>query len=160
MEEAIRAIANRKAVGPDGLLVELLKVLVDDGHSDNFGNFNEIVLAVWTRGRVPQQWKDATIKEPHMKKDRTESGNYCSISLVAHAGKVLLKVIAGRLSDYCQQEGILPEDQCGFRPHRSTVDMMFVVRRRQELARKKDAPLFICLIDLTKSYDSVDRTLL
>ena len=45
------------------------------------------------------------------------------------------------------------------RPHRSTVDMMFVVPRLQELARK-DTPLFMCFIDLTKPYDSVDRTLL
>ena len=95
----------------------------------------------------------------HKKKDRTECGNYRGISLVAHAGKVLLKVIAGRLSDYCEREIILPEEQCGFRPQRSTVDMMFVVRRRQEL-RKKDTPLYVCFVDLTKAYDSVDRTLL
>ena len=37
--------------------------------------------------------------------------------------------------------------------------MMFVVRRPQELARKKDATLFMCFIDLTKAYGSVGRTL-
>ena len=78
---------------------------------------------------------------------------------MAHAGKVPLKVIAGRLSDYCERENILQE-QCGFRPQRSTVDMMFVVRRLQELARKKDTPLYLCFIDDTKAYDAVNRTLL
>ena len=82
------------------------------------------------------------------------------VSLVAHARKVLLKIIVGRLSDYCEREGILPEEQCGFRPQRSTIDTMFVVRCLQELARKKDTPLSMCLIDLTIAYDSVDRTLL
>ena len=96
----------------------------------------------------------------HKKKYRTECGNYRGISLVAHAGKVLLKLIAGRLSDYCEREGTLPEEQYGFKPHRSTVDMMFVVRRLQELARKKDTPLFMCFTDLTKAYDSADLTLL
>ena len=38
--------------------------------------------------------------------------------------------------------------------------MMFVIRRLQELARKERIPLYICFIDLTKAYDSVDRTLL
>ena len=38
--------------------------------------------------------------------------------------------------------------------------MMFAVRRLQELARKKNTPLFMCFIDLTKAYDSVDLTLL
>ena len=38
--------------------------------------------------------------------------------------------------------------------------MMFVIRRLQELARKKRIPLYVCFIDLTKAYDSVDRKLL
>ena len=101
-------------------------------------------------GGVPQQWKDATIKVLHKKNGRPECGNCRGISLVAHDGKVLLKVIADRLSDYCERENILPEEQCGFRPQCSTVDMMFVVRRLQELARTKDTPLYMCFIDLTK----------
>ena len=36
------------------------------------------------------------------KKDTTERGNYHDISLVAHAGKVLLKVLATRLIGYCE----------------------------------------------------------
>ena len=96
----------------------------------------------------------------HKKKDRTECGNYRGICLVAHAGKVLLEVIAGRLRDYCERENILPEEQCGFRPQRPTVDITFVVRRLQELVRKNDTPFYLCFIDLTKAYDSVDGTLL
>ena len=47
----------------------------------------------------------------HKKKDRIECGNYRGISLVAHAGKILLKIIARRLSVYCERVGILPEEQ-------------------------------------------------
>ena len=54
---------------------------------------------------------------------------------------------------------ILPEEQSGFRPNRSTTNMMFVIRRLQELTRKKRTPPYVCFIDLTKAYDSVDRTL-
>ena len=86
--------------------------------------------------------------------------NYRGISLVAHAGKILLKIIARSLSEYCEYVGILPEEQSGFRPNRSTTDVMFVIRRLQELARKKRTPLYVCFIDLTKACDSVDRTLL
>ena len=56
--------------------------------------------------------------------------------------------------------GILPEEQSDCRPNRSTTDMMFVIRRLQELVRKKRIPLYVCFIDFTKAYDSVDRTLL
>ena len=81
---------------------------------------------------------------PHKKKDRTECGNYRGTSLVAHAGKILLKIIARRLSDYCERLGILHGEQSDFRPNRSTTDMMFVIRRLQELARKKRIPLYVC----------------
>ena len=37
---------------------------------------------------------------------------------------------------------------------------MFVIRRLQELVRKKRIPLYVCFVDPTKAYDSVDRTLL
>ena len=109
---------------------------------------------------MPQQWKNAIIMVLHKKKDRTECGNYRGISLVAHAGKILLKIIARRLSEYCERVEILPEEQSGFRLNRSTTDMMFMIRRFQELARKKRIPLYVCFIGLTKAYDSVDRTLL
>ena len=68
--------------------------------------------------------------------------------------------IRKRLGDYCEAKGLLPEEQCGFRPRRSTLDMIFAVRRLQEHGRKARVPLCLCFIDLQKSYDSVDRPLL
>ena len=79
---------------------------------------------------------------------------------VVHAGKVLLKIVVSRLSNYCKDQGILLEEQCGFRLARSTVDMLFVVRRLQELGRSRKIPLYTYFIDLQKAYDSVDRELL
>ena len=43
---------------------------------------------------------------------------------------------------------------------RSTVDMLFVVHRLQELGRERKISLYMCFIDLQKAYDSVDRELL
>ena len=76
-----------------------------------------------------------------------------------YAGKVLLKIVATRLSAYCEARNLLPE-QSGFRPHRLTTGMMFAVRRLQEVGRKARVPLFLCFIDMQKAYDSVDRILL
>ena len=58
--------------------------------------------------------------------DRSDCNNYRGISLVAHSGKVLLKIAASRLSNYCEAGAIIPEEQYGFRPERSTVDMLFL----------------------------------
>ena len=77
---------------------------------------------------MPQQWKYAIIMVLHKKNVRTECGNYRGISLETHAGKVLLKIIARRLSEYCERVEILQEEQSGFQPNRSTTDTMFVIR--------------------------------
>ena len=97
---------------------------------------------------------------PPQKKDKVECSNYRGISLVAHAGKILLKVVAARLSYYCESEGLLPQEPSGFRPNRSTADRMFVVRRLEEMAQEGRIPLFLCFINLQKAYDSVDRAAL
>ena len=154
---AIRSLANGKAVGPDGVSVELFKITLN-GDPALCRRLLDIVVRIWRGGEVPQQWKYA-IMAHHKKKNRTECGNYRGISLAAHAGKILLKIIARRLSEYCERVGILPEEQRGFRPNRSTTDMMFVIRRLQELVREKQIMLYSCFIDLTKANDSVDRTL-
>ena len=68
-------------------------------------------------------------------------------------------MVARRLSAYCEAKELLPEEQCGFRPDPSTTDMIFVVRRLQEIGRKAGESLFMCFIDLQKAYDTVNRTL-
>ena len=136
LTDAIRSLVNVKAVGPDGGSVELIKITLN-GDSAMRRRLLEIVVRIWRGGVVPQQWKYIIIMVLHKKKNRTECGNYRGISLVAHAGKILLKIIARRLSEYCERVGILPEEQSGFRPNRSTTDMMLVIRRLHELARKK-----------------------
>ena len=157
---ALRPIANDKAMGPDELPVELLKLGLSDIAHEILLAFHGIIVAVWMTGQVPQEWKDASIKVLHKKKDRTECSNYSGLSLVAHTGKILLKIVANRFADFCEEAVILPQEQCGFRPQRSTTDMMFIVRRLQELGRTSNTPLEICFIDLAKAYDWVDRVLL
>ena len=69
-------------------------------------------------------------------------------------------MVASHLSNYCEGKGILPEEQCGFRPARSTIYMLLAVHRLQELGGGRKIPLYLCSIDLQKAYDSVNRELL
>ena len=146
---AIRSLVNGKAVGPDGVSVEPFKTTLDGDSALRRKLLHIIVVCIWRGGEVPQQYKYTIIMVLHKKKDRTECGNYRGISLVGHTGKILLKIIARHLSEYCERVRILPAEQSGFLPNRSTTDMIFVIRRLQELARKKQIPLYVCFIDLT-----------
>ena len=117
----MKVMANAKAAGQGCLPVELLKL----GHKQDrtlLLELHRLTALIWREGKVPQQWKDAVITVLHKKGDTTECGNYRGISLVSHAGKVPLQVIARRLDGYCEAKGLLAEEQCGFRPDRSTKD--------------------------------------
>ena len=151
-----RSLANGMVVGPGGVSVELFKITLN-GDPAMRRRLLDIVVCIF---EGPQQWKYVIMMVLHKKKDRTECGNYRGISLVAHAGKILLNTIARRLSEYCERVGILLEDQSGFRLNRFTTDVVFVIRRLQELARNKQIPLYVCFPDLTKAYNFVERTLL
>ena len=125
--DVIHWLADGKAVEPDGVSVELFKITFNGDLALRRRLLDIVVWYLQVGGGVPQQWKYAITMVFHKKKDRTECGNYKSISLGAHADKILLKIIARHLSEYCERTGIPPEEQSGFRPNRSTIDTMFVI---------------------------------
>ena len=119
------------------------------------------MTATWRGGGVPQERENATIIVLDKKTDPTEFGSYRGISLVARVGKALLKVIANRLSNYCERKDMSPEKQCGSRSQRPTIDMIVACRRHHQLARKKKRPSsHVLRRPHQKTYqvhDSVDR---
>ena len=52
------------------------------------------------------------------------------------------------------------DTQCGFRKGRSTVDQIWVTHRIVEKATEYQTPVYLCFVDLSKAYDSVDCTAL
>ena len=65
----------------------------------------------------------------------------CTIALISHASKLMLKILQGRLQKYVNHE--LPDSQAGFRKGRGTRDQianihwMYVLQwKKQESSRK------------------------
>ena len=142
VEWAVEGLMNWKAPGHDSLPAELLKI--DDDEPVVLERLHAILVDVWNGREIPREWKDATIKVLYKKGDRSNCNNFRGILLLSHVGKVSLKIITNRLSAYCEANDNLPEAQCGFRPGRSTVCMLFVMRRLQELAWRRKLPLRVC----------------
>ena len=67
LTDAIRSLANGKAVGPDGLSVELFKITLN-GDPALRRRLLDIVVRIWRGVEVPQQWKGAIIMVFHKKK--------------------------------------------------------------------------------------------
>ena len=80
--------------------------------------------------------KDSFI--PILKKDNAkECSSYCTIALISHASKVMLKILQARLQQYMKRE--LPDVQAGFRNGRGTRDQIANIHwivKKQESSRK------------------------
>ena len=66
-----------------------------------------------------------------------ECSNYCTIALISHASKVMLKILQARLQQYLNRE--LPDVQAGFRKGRGTRDQIANIcwiMKKQESSKK------------------------
>ena len=70
-----------------------------------------------------------------------ECANYCTIALISHTSKVMLKILQARLQQYVNCE--LPDVQAGFRKGRGTRDQIADIRWIMEKARVPEKHLFL-----------------
>ena len=81
--------------------------------------------------------------------------NYCTIALISHASKVMLKILQARLQQHMNCE--LPDVQAGFRKGRGTRDQIANIRGIVEKAREFQKNIYFCFIDYAKAFDCVDH---
>ena len=81
--------------------------------------------------------------------------NYCTIALISHTSKVMLKILQARLQQYVNHE--LPDVQAGFRKGSGTRDQIANICWIIEKAREFQKNIYFCFIDYAKAFDCVDN---
>ena len=81
--------------------------------------------------------------------------NYCTVALISHACKVMLKILQARLQQYVNRE--CPDVQAGFRKGRGTRDQIANICWIIEKTREFQKNIYFCFIDYTKAFDCVDH---
>ena len=90
-----------KAGGGDGIPIELFQIIKDDAVKV----LHSICQQIWKTQQWPQVWKRKKVFIPIPKKGNTkECSNYCTIALISHASKVMLKILQARLQQYVNHE--------------------------------------------------------
>ena len=84
-----------------------------------------------------------------------ECSNYCTIALISHATKVMLKILQARLQQYMNHE--LPDVQACFRKGRGTRDQIANICWIMEKAREFQKSIYFCFIDYAKAFDCLDH---
>ena len=74
-----------------------------------------------------------------------EYSNYCTIALISHASKVILKILQARLQQYMNRE--LPDVQVGFRKGRGTRDQIANIHWIIEKEGEFQKNIYFCFID-------------
>ena len=148
---ALGSITMNKASGGDGIPTELLQILKADAvkvpHS--------ICQQIWKTQQWPQDWKKSVFISISKKGNAKECLNYCTIALMSHTSKVMLKILQARLQWYMNHE--LPDVQAGFRKGRGTRDQMANICWIIEKTREFQENIYLCFIDYAKAFDHVDH---
>ena len=79
----------------------------------------------------------------------------CTIALISHAGKVMLKILQARLQQHVNRE--LPDVQAGFRKGRGTRGQIASICWIMEKAREFQKNIDFCFMDYAKAFDCVDH---
>ena len=83
-----------------------------------------------------------------------ECSNYCTIVLISHTSKVMLKILQARLQQYMNCE--IPHVQAGFRKGRTRgqiANICWIIEKEREFQKN----IYFCSIDYAKAFDCVDH---
>ena len=89
-----------KASGGDGIPVELFQILKDDAVKV----MHSICQQIWKTQQWPQDWKRSVFIAIPKKGNAKECSNYCTIALISHASKVMLKILQAKLQQHVNCE--------------------------------------------------------
>ena len=97
---ALGSITTNKASGSDGIPVELFQIQKDDAVKV----LHSVCQQIWETQQWPQDWKTSVFIPIPKKGNAKECSNYCTIALISHTSKVMLKILQARLQQYVKCE--------------------------------------------------------
>ena len=147
VKRALESITTNKTSGGDGIPAELLQILKDDAVKVLHSKCQQI----WQVQQCTEDWKRSVFIPIPKEGNAKECSNYCTIALISHVSKVMLKTLQVRLQQYVNHE--LSDVQAGFRKGRGTRDQIANICSIIEKARKFQKNIYFCFLDYTKAFD-------
>ena len=126
-----------KVSGDDGIPVELFQILKDDAVKV----LHSICQQIWKTQQQLQDWKSSVFIPIPKKDNAKECSNYCTIALISHTSKVMLKSLQAVLQQYVNRE--LPDVQAGFRRQKNQRSNCQYLQDHQKIKRVPEKHLFL-----------------
>ncbi|MFN9115920.1 MAG: RNA-directed DNA polymerase [Bacteroidota bacterium] len=151
--DALRRLRSHKAAAEDNIIGEMVKFGGEIMHVVLTRLLNFIFYTLW----IPEEWNVGVIVPLYKKGPRSDPDNYRGITVSSVMYKVLAMVLNSRIVKWVESNGIIRDEQGGFRPGRGCPEQVFslveIVRYRRSLGKKT----YCCFVDIKKAYDSVWR---
>ena len=152
----LQGLKVTKSAGSDGLHPAIIKPLAKVLVSSVTELYGESLGA----GKIPQDWRTATVVAIHKGGDRKSPGNYRPVSLTSILCKGLETLVRNRICEHVTRHRLISPTQHGFLKKRSCLSNLLafldeVTRRIDEGQRVE-----VCYLDFRKAFDSVNHRLL
>ena len=92
VEIAIEKLEKYKSPGIDQIPAKLIQ----NGENSLLTEIYKLVLAIWKKEMLPEQWKESVIVSIYKKGEEINCSNYRGISLLLTSYKILSNIILGR----------------------------------------------------------------
>jgi len=148
---AIENLKSHKSPGFDQIPAELINV----GSRTIRGAIHKLIIAIWNKEELPEEWKESVIVPIHKKGDKTKCIYYRGITILPTTYKISTNILLSSLIPYAEE--IMGDHQCGFRRNSSTTDHIYCIRQILEKKWKHNEAVNQLFIDFKKAYDSVRR---
>ena len=143
-----------KAVGADGLSNEMISCLLEYDSKIFHTFFNAII----SKCDPINRWSISIINLIHKKGSKIDPENYRGISLLSCLGKFFSAIVNQRLVKYAIKHNIFTKEQLGFIPGNRTSDALIILHNIVKYyCEKNRKPIYACLVDFKKAFDSIPR---
>ena len=151
LRSAVHKMSREKAAGPDGIYAEFIEALDEVGIEQMTNLANEI----YDRSKFPAEMcKSIFITLPKIS-GTSKCELHRTISLISHVTKLILRILLERFRG--RTAGEIAEEQYGFTPDKGTCNAIFLVRMLTERAIEMQHDVYVCFIDYSKAFDTVQH---
>ena len=150
LKAAIASAPSTSCPGPSGISIPLIKLFPDEYIETLRVQFN--LMLAW--GVLPKLFNKGFIF-PIPKKGEMSIDNSRPISLLEVHLKLLTRIINRRMVYALLDAEFFAEEQFGFLPGRSCPDAFHILLGAIEDAAEFGKEIHVCLVDLTKAFDSL-----
>ena len=156
VKNALKVLPLNKATGMDGLSVKLLRLC----GGTIIQPLQHVINLSIKCATFPSSWKQAQVTPVFKKGEVTNPSNYRPIAVLPACSKILERHVASHLRNHIAANGLLHDNQSGFRPSYSCATALLSMVGEWLSAIDSGHLVGVLLTDFSKAFDTISHRIL